>query len=559
MQRRLLLPILTILALLAFELHPAHAGILRDAIAMEESWGVAERQDVQDALIWSGDYSGRLDGDFGPGTRGAIEAFQARNGFWATGHLTSEGLAALHRERRARIAEAGFEIRRLSALGVTIGIPETLLGAPESKDFGLDFVSPDASGLPSLTIYSGPVYTAREFQAFYDDAVARDVFDRDVYQVFRGDWLVFTGMTGDGTKQYSYMRNTPYGIRGFAFFYDAGDADRFDRIMVAMFNSLTAFEAAGPDGVVSGDNTAPRFLPPKSETREYEGDRIVGGRRDGKSTSRTDGGRIDRHPDDPQPERAAEPEQEAAPEYSKNDEGKPRGRRPRRDNVPDGDEPDRDAQPRQGRRPAGPVIASGSGFYVNGQGALLTNQHVIEGCSALRINDEIGARTLRFDRGDDLALLQADAPGATPYLAFRPGRARLNEDVTVIGFPLWGLLEEINVTRGSISSLVGLEGDRRMVQITAPVQSGNSGGPVLDAMGRVVGVVQSKLDTLLIAEEMGEIAQNINFAIEGGVAQQFLTGAGTAYTLTSEAERLSPPDLADQASQATVLVECLGD
>jgi S1-C subfamily serine protease len=164
---------------------------------------------------------------------------------------------------------------------------------------------------------------------------------------------------------------------------------------------------------------------------------------------------------------------------------------------------------------------------------------------------------LRFDRDDDLALVQADAGDATPFLHFRPTSARLNEDVTVIGFPLWGLLEGINVTRGSVSSMAGLEGDSRMVQITAPVQSGNSGGPVLDAMGRVVGVVQSKLDTLKIAEEMGEIAQNINFAIEGGVAQEFLTSAGADFTLTADADRLSPPDLAAQASQATVLIECL--
>ena len=221
----------------------------------------------------------------------------------------------------------------------------------------------------------------------------------------------------------------------------------------------------------------------------------------------------------------------------------------------------REPHPRRSRprRDDDLVIASGSGFYVNDTGSVVTNHHVIEGCKRLFINGDIPARTVRSDSNIDLALVQADITEATPFLAFRPGPVRLNEDVTVIGFPLWGLLDGINVTRGSISSLAGLEGDGRMVQITAPVQSGNSGGPVLDAAGRVVGVVQSKLDAVKLIEELGEIAQNINFAIDARLAQEFLTGAGAEFTLSAEAVRLSPPDLADQARQATVLIECMGN
>jgi len=538
-------------------IRPAFGGVLRDAIALEQSWGRVERQDVQHALVWSGDYSGRLDGDFGPGTRGSIEAFQDRNDFWSTGYLTKAELIELKRQRRAATAAAGFAMRDFPELGLSIGLPEALLNAPLEQEYGLDFNDSRSGGLTALTLYSGGSGTGGDFRDLYDSAVARDRFNRDIYQVFRDDWFVFTGTMDGRVKQYTYMRNTSDGIRGFVFFYDTDDADRLDRVAVAMFNSLGTYAAVG--GRVS-TGVPPQFTPPRSapRARTTEPPPVVppssgtvsgAAGSDGwpRKISTSEYGGI-REPVSP-PALRAEPEAEPEPraDYGTDRKDQPRGRRPRRADRAAAEDP----------IPRGRVTGSGSGFYVNGQGALLTNHHVIEGCRSLRINGKIPARTLRFDRDEDLALVQTDAGAETPYLPFRPTRARLNEDVTVIGFPFWGLLDDVNVTRGSVSSLVGLDGDRDMVQITAPVQSGNSGGPVLDAMGRVVGVVQSKLDALAIAEEMGEIAQNINFAIEGSIAQRFLTGAGAAFVLTADAVRLSPPDLAAQASEATVLVECM--
>jgi hypothetical protein len=582
MLKRLCLPLLVLLAVVALGAGPAPAGVLRDAMALEQSWSLGQRQNVQDALVWSGDYAGQIDGDLGVGTRSAIEAYQTRIDHWSTGYLTEAELEALERQRDAAMLAAGFAVRGFPRQGLAVGLPEDLLGPPEEQEFGLDFVSPAASGLPALTLFSGPVYTAGAFRDLYDNALARDQFHRDIYQVFRADWLVFTGTSGDGAKQYTYMRNTRDGLRGFAFFYAAIDADQFDRVAVAMFNSLEGYAARGAP-VAEPGRMVPRILPPRSGPRQSTPPQSAGSQFRSPITSgetstpgrpRADPGTEEIIADGPPPKGGAgnfpgeriaerqpvpditpavepqdEPQDEPRADYGSDRKGLPRGRRPRREEPRGSEEPRLD----------GPVIASGSGFYINGGGALLTNQHVIEGCSGLRINGEFPARTLRFDRDDDLALVQADAGAETPFLSFRPTPARLNEDVTVIGFPLWGLLEGINVTRGSVSSMAGLEGDRRMVQITAPVQSGNSGGPVLDAMGRVVGVVQSKLDTLAIAEEMGEIAQNINFAIEGGVAQKFLTSAGAEFTLAANADRLAPPDLAAQASQATVLIECFGE
>ena len=417
MLKRLCLPLLVLLAFLVVDSGPVRAGVLRDAIALEESWGLAQRQDVQDALVWSGDYSGRLDGDMGAGTRAAIEAYQSRIDHWSTGYLTEAELDALVQQHRAAIHAVGFTISDFPRQGLSIGLPEDLLGLPEELEFGLEFVSAAASGLPALTLFSGAAYTEAGFRALFDDAVARDEFHGDIYQVFRGDWLVFTGLSNDGIKQYTYMRNTSDGLRGFAFFYDVADAGQFDRIAVAMFNSLEGYAARGLSGIEPG-GALPRIMPQGSGTPQSVSPLVTGSHfqspitssdtsmaepsRDDPGTGgafasgpQSKGGAVNsqgervagRKPEpeiepqgEPEPEletvpRAKapeEPQDEPRADYGNDRKGQPRGRRPRR-----GDEP-RQA-PRDEPTWEGRVVASGSGFYVNGKGALLTNHDVIKG------------------------------------------------------------------------------------------------------------------------------------------------------------------------------------
>ena len=112
----------------------------------------------------------------------------------------------------------------------------------------------------------------------------------------------------------------------------------------------------------------------------------------------------------------------------------------------------------------------------------------------------------------DLALLQTSVLQEKTVAVFAQSPARLNSDITVVGYPLSGLLGGLNVTRGSVSSLKGLRGDGVQMQISAPVQPGNSGGPVVSGSGAIVGVVVSKLNARRVADETGDIPQNVNFA-----------------------------------------------
>ena len=102
-------------------------------------------------------------------------------------------------------------------------------------------------------------------------------------------------------------------------------------------------------------------------------------------------------------------------------------------------------------------------------------------------------------------MIWAPANPSISLARFSARPARLNADVTVIGFPLHGLLGGLNVTRGAISSTSGIKGDDDYFQMTAAVQPGNSGGSVVNELGAVIGVVVSKLDAIKVAEVTGDI------------------------------------------------------
>ena len=127
-----------------------------------------------------------------------------------------------------------------------------------------------------------------------------------------------------------------------------------------------------------------------------------------------------------------------------------------------------------------------------------------------------------------------------------------------LGFPLRGLLaNQANVTVGIVSATAGLQDDDRFLQITAPVQPGNSGGPLFDRGGNVVGVIVAKLDALQVAELTGDIPQNVNFAIKADVARGFLATNGVDYETAPFAARLGAADIAEQGRTVTVAVECV--
>jgi hypothetical protein len=115
------------------------------------------------------------------------------------------------------------------------------------------------------------------------------------------------------------------------------------------------------------------------------------------------------------------------------------------------------------------------------------------------------------------------------------------------------------VTTGTVSALAGIGNDARFLQMTAPVQPGNSGGPLLDQSGLVVGVVESKLNALKMALVTGDITQNVNFALNIAVSKTFLEAHDIRYETATPVKRLEAADIGEQAKRFTLLLQCYSE
>jgi S1-C subfamily serine protease len=171
--------------------------------------------------------------------------------------------------------------------------------------------------------------------------------------------------------------------------------------------------------------------------------------------------------------------------------------------------------------PAGVTASQKTGtgtiFYVNADGMAITNSHVVAGCKEVKVEGSDSAKVVTQDTANDLALVKiTGATKAFGRIDSDPGNIRQGEDIVVFGFPLNSVLSSGgNLTPGVISALTGLGNNTNQIQITAPIQPGSSGSPVLNAKGRVVGVVAMKLSDSKMAQATGQVAQNINFAVGG--------------------------------------------
>jgi S1-C subfamily serine protease len=199
-----------------------------------------------------------------------------------------------------------------------------------------------------------------------------------------------------------------------------------------------------------------------------------------------------------------------------------------------------------------PAVSSyGSGVFVDRNGHVLTNAHVIEGCRVVRAPGFGAAQVVATEESSDLALLRfRQAPRA--FVRARNEPLKLGESVIVAGYPLRDILANgLNITTGNVSALSGIGGDRRFLQITAPVQAGNSGGPVLDSSGRLVGLVVAGFKNTSEVQ-----AENINWAVSPFVIQAFLAEHNVTLGQGRSGD-LRGTVIAEQAKAHTTLLECL--
>jgi S1-C subfamily serine protease len=198
---------------------------------------------------------------------------------------------------------------------------------------------------------------------------------------------------------------------------------------------------------------------------------------------------------------------------------------------------------------------------VSTDGHIVTNRHVVNRCKSIAVRTDsapaVSAQIVALHARDDLAVIRAELP-VVAIASFRVGaRVRPGDDVVAVGFPLAGLLaDEASVTTGSVNAMAGIHNDQSILQMSTPVQQGSSGGPLFDASGNVVGIVVTKLNARIVAEETGDLPQNVNFAVKGDLARAFLDELGIHPQTATSTTRLSNADVGDIGRRVTVMVEC---
>lgn len=200
------------------------------------------------------------------------------------------------------------------------------------------------------------------------------------------------------------------------------------------------------------------------------------------------------------------------------------------------------------------IERSGTGFAISEDGYIATAYHVIKDAKTIKVylskDSFVSARIIHGDPINDLALLKIESP--TPnFLQLAPMRsAKTGDAVFTIGFPVRSVLgEEAKYTEGVISSLSGLEGASSFLQITVPVQPGNSGGALVNEGGEVAGIVTSTAAILPFIEESGTLPQNVNWAVKADYLRPLIE------LPEAEQKEFNREQLINHVRQATFFIE----
>jgi S1-C subfamily serine protease len=211
---------------------------------------------------------------------------------------------------------------------------------------------------------------------------------------------------------------------------------------------------------------------------------------------------------------------------------------------------------------AQPEVLTGSGIIVNDEGYILTNAHVVKGCKSITVKalnaEALSAKLEAIDPKNDLALIKTTAGiGQPAQFRLESKPARLGETIGVVGYPLTGFLSaEPKATFGQINSVAGSGNDYTLLQISAPIQAGNSGSPVFDASGNVIAIVVSQAASLAQLLKTGTVPQNVNFAIRGELAQIFMQAHGVRFKAGDHKKELRTDEIAEAGEKSTALLIC---
>ncbi len=529
-----------------------------DILDIEKRWL------LQWDLTWTGHYNALTDAEFGRRTYEAIRDFQAANGFPATGVLTGAQYTILSALADAERKLVGLEFVKDPRSGLELGVPTKIARIRENALRGTRWKSQDGRFVLEST--SMP-YFERSYIDLYNRLAHENPRRTVSYKTLKSDVFVVTGRYDDKSF-YTRMYAMRTATKGITITWESDFSPEIDGVVLGL--AATVFELKENDTQPTPSPSAIDqdrlhiVVASRSEINE-----AISLARDYAATFEHTGvyrssnghyaisiGTVERSqardvlekllglsaiPRDSFLSSGARFQVEiwSAEAINTASESAP-------------SDPDENIKSEE------PDIGAGSGFFISSDGVMLTNAHVAGDCDVIEVSGYGAAKIVKVDSTNDLALIKLNKPQTVSYAVFQMQPLRIGSDVVVLGYPLADVLAStLNVTFGEVTSLSGLGGDTRFFQLSAPIQHGNSGGPVLDSAGHVVGVATARLNDLKEFAERGSIPQNVNFALRGEAISAFLRSANAQFQIEESEEILSKVEIAEEGGKFTAQVWCV--
>ncbi len=433
-----------------------------------QAFDTRERRLLQTALAASGDYRGSLDGIWTEASRAAMTSYTARLG---TDGPRGVHVALLVLALAEKVTRDGWDFVRPEGLGLSFALPLGALAPVEAFDDARRWQSP--TGGFAATGFAGDASEADLWHA----AVLGDLALGGVHEVLREPELQITaGTSSDGWAVYLHSERLGETWRTLSL-EAAPDADAGQAGWLALTAASLRRGAA-----LTWDMPA-----------------------DGQLAALVDAAIVFLAAAPNGPDAAAAEAEPATVAFG----------------------PDVGAAQALPPQPEA-MQGAGTGFYL-GERLIVTAEHVIAGCAAVTLADGRPLELVGSDADLDVAALAAPAP-APAWLSLGGAETpRLGQPVHALGFPYYALAgTSLNLTSGNVSALTGIDDDDRFFSFSAPVQPGNSGGPLLDRTGAVAGLVVARLSESFIADATGTLPQNMNYALGARELSAFLERSGLA-------------------------------
>jgi len=437
---------------------------LAEARRLEGTLSRDDRAAIQIALQWFGYYRAGIDAAFGPGTRRAIQDWQAANAVEPTGFLTTRQRMALLTGYESAVARYSFGPFRDEAAGIEITLPLGMVVFDRHEAPFAHFREVNNSGMRVLLISQEGSQSS--FFGLYEILQTLEVIPLEGARDRGRDRFTISGRSETARAQVEARLQNGQ-IKGWILLWEPrADADA-EVIQATMRESFRAITGVLPSSTGATASTVSRR------------DLVAG---------------LD-------------------------------VRRPER---------------------------SRTGFFVDSVGTVVTSAEAVAQCDRVTIDEAYRARVRTVDAARGIAVLTPEDPLVPlAFAQFAPGSPALDSEIRVSGFSFQDTLTRPIVTFGRLSDMSGLNGEADLRRLTLTAEPGDSGGPVFDGNGAVVGMLLPRTET-----PGRMLPEDVNFAVSGEAIQSVLTGAGLRASVSRATAPMSAEMVTRMSGDLTVLVSC---